>query len=290
MARTVFEPGFEPLRPGEAGRRFCIWQAPAASSPLRGVIVQVPAFAEEMNRSRRMVAMQARALAAAGWAVLQFDLLGCGDSRGDFGDATWDEWLQDVQGAVALAQWRATPQGGSSGALPLWLWGHRAGCLLACEAAVRLQQPHHLLLWQPTLSGKTVLQQFLRLETAARLMENAPHGPSAKDKLAADERAEVSGYEIQPALARGLEEALLLPAADCLSAIWLDVAPDPRGSLPPAAEAAVARWSSAVGALTHQTVQGPAFWQTTEIEDAPQLLGATQAALLQHTETAGVSA
>ncbi|MBK8384562.1 MAG: hypothetical protein IPL11_02315 [Candidatus Accumulibacter sp.] len=41
------------------------------------------------NKSWRIVPLQARALATAGYAVLQIDLMGCGDSSGDFGDATW---------------------------------------------------------------------------------------------------------------------------------------------------------------------------------------------------------
>ncbi len=45
----------------------------ASGKPL---VVHVHAFAEEMNKSRRMAAMQSRALAAAGFAVLQIDLLG----------------------------------------------------------------------------------------------------------------------------------------------------------------------------------------------------------------------
>ena len=59
-------------------------------------------FAEEMNKSRRMAALQSRALAQAGYAVLQIDLLGCGDSSGDFGDATWQSWVSDV---VLGCQW-----------------------------------------------------------------------------------------------------------------------------------------------------------------------------------------
>ena len=52
-----------------------------------GTVLFIPPFAEEMNRARRMVALQARDLAAAGWDVLQLDLFGTGDSQGDFGDA-----------------------------------------------------------------------------------------------------------------------------------------------------------------------------------------------------------
>lgn len=45
----------------------------------RGSIVYIHPFAEEMNKSRRMAALQARALTLAGFAVLQLDLIGCGD-------------------------------------------------------------------------------------------------------------------------------------------------------------------------------------------------------------------
>src|SRR5687768_8838655 len=69
------------------GRRFCLLHMP--SRPARALVVYVHPFAEEMNKSRRMAALQARALAASGHAVLQIDLLGCGDSSGDFGDASW---------------------------------------------------------------------------------------------------------------------------------------------------------------------------------------------------------
>ena len=66
---------------GRAGQRFCVFH-PAQGVP-RGAVVHVPALFEEMNKSRRMVALQARTLAAAGFAVLRIDLHGCGDSSGE---------------------------------------------------------------------------------------------------------------------------------------------------------------------------------------------------------------
>jgi hypothetical protein len=53
---------------GSAGRLFAPYQA-AAAHP-RGSVIYVPPFAEEMNRSRRMAALQARAFAAMGFGVL----------------------------------------------------------------------------------------------------------------------------------------------------------------------------------------------------------------------------
>ncbi|MCK7493610.1 MAG: alpha/beta hydrolase [Comamonadaceae bacterium] len=95
-----------------------------------------------MNKSRRMAALQSRALAAAGFAVLRVDLLGCGDSAGDFGDATWPRWVDDV---VAAARWLRRQHPDAADA-PLWLWGLRAG---ACSP------PRPRRGWPPTASAAT---------------------------------------------------------------------------------------------------------------------------------------
>jgi len=69
---------------------------PPATKPVRGCILYSPPFAEELNKSRRMVALQARQLAASGYAVLLLDLYGCGDSGGEFDTATWSIWQDDL--------------------------------------------------------------------------------------------------------------------------------------------------------------------------------------------------
>ena len=110
-----------------------------------------------------MAAIQSRALARAGFAVLQSDLLGCGDSSGDFGDATWQDWVGDVSEAIRWVQCRHDA--------PLWLWGLRAGCLLAVEASRQVSADYSFVFWQPTPSGKAPLQQFLRLKVAGGSLE-----------------------------------------------------------------------------------------------------------------------
>src|SRR6218665_17582 len=108
------------LDAADGGQRYCI-HPPAQGSVKRGQMLYLHPFAEEMNKTRRMAALQARALAQAGFEVLQLDLLGCGDSAGDFGDASWQGWLDDVHLACAWLQSQPRPA-------PLWLWGLRAGC------------------------------------------------------------------------------------------------------------------------------------------------------------------
>lgn len=117
---------------------FCLYHPPVrVDAVARGAIVYIHPFAEEMNFSRHMAALQARALAAQGYAVLQIDLLGCGDSAGDFSEASWSAWLADIIAAARWMQSRHT----TGGVVPLIFWGLRAGCLLAAEAASALEEP-----------------------------------------------------------------------------------------------------------------------------------------------------
>ncbi len=254
------------------GQRLCLYYAPTGNSAKAAILFLHP-FAEEMNKTRRMAALQARMLAAHGYAVLQIDLHGCGDSSGDFGDATWQSWLQDVLDAHAWLR--------ASCRAPLWLWGLRAGCLLAAHAATRLDAPTNFLFWQPIASGKQLLQQFLRLKVASELMAGDHKGvmEALKQQLADGRAVEIAGYCLSPGLARGLEQVELLPPPKPGRLIWLELSTRPDAALMPASTKRLEQWRGAGYSICNQVVSGPAFWQTTEIEDAPALLSATLSAL-----------
>lgn len=271
------EPLFLSLGPGPLGQRFALHHAPC-NGPAQGLVVYVHPFAEEMNKARRMAALQARAFAARGFAVLQIDLLGCGDSGGDFGDATWEQWLDDVVHACRWLQQRHAPRTGQD-APSLWIWGLRLGCLLATEALARLDASAHLLLIQPPLSGKTVLQQFLRLGLAGSLVDAGGKNAMAKLRaaLARDEPIELAGYVMNAALAAGMEAATLAPCAALpsrRSVVWLELRPQVDAEWSPMSLQAQQRWRDAGYAVEPELVSGPAFWQTTEIEEAPDLVAA----------------
>jgi exosortase A-associated hydrolase 2 len=269
--------------PAERGQRFCLFH-PAHVSPgtvPSGQVVYVHPFAEEMNKSRRMAALQSRALAQAGFDVLQIDLLGCGDSSGDFADATWDAWVQDV---VAACQWLRdrTPTSGETPPLPLWLWGQRAGCLLATQAAVAMAEPCNFLFWAPTPSGKPVLQQFLRLKAAADIASGNAKAimEGLRSDLARGQPVEIGGYLLAPALAHGLEQAALAPPARGSTRVeWFELSTREDATLTPVTTKAIEPWQQAGYQVGSHVVQGPSFWQTTEVEDAPALIAATATAM-----------
>jgi uncharacterized protein len=263
---------FLPMSNGRRGQRFTLHYRPAGNET-RGAVVYAHPFAEEMNKSRRMAAMQARALAAAGYAVLQVDLLGCGDSSGDFRDATWDDWITDMLEAV---HW----MGGRHDA-PLILWGLRSGCLIATEVSRRIDAPADILFWQPVHAGKVVLQQFLRLRVAAEMQSGGGKGLMnlMRTQLAAGEAVEVAGYCVGPALATGLECAVLVPPTRPSRVTWLEVSPRNEPALLPASTETIADWEHAGHHVHGAVVQGPSFWQTTEIDNSPALLDVTLASL-----------
>lgn len=255
--------------PSTDGQRFCIYH-PASCEVARGAVVYVHPFAEEMNKSRRMVAMQARLLSSAGFAVLQIDLLGCGDSSGDFGDARWAQWTQDV--ALACGWLREKTSAG------LILWGLRAGCLVLAEAAAGLPEAPDFVFWQPVVSGKQHWQQFMRLKAASEMASG--HGKLILDKLrqqlGVGQCVEIAGYSVSPELAAGLEKAELRPATGKGGRVaWFELASRGDASLSPVVQKSIEQWRAGGYEVDAEVIQGPSFWQTTEIEDAPELLRAT---------------
>lgn len=260
-------------------QRFCLYHPPAAGSAVRGALIHLQPFAEEMNKSRRMTAMAARRLAQRGYAVLQIDLHGSGDSDGDFGDATWASWRQDIHTAHAWLRQRHDAM-----AAPLWLWGLRAGCLLAAEALAELNERVGLLFWQPATSGKQHLQQFLRLKVAGEMMSGDSKGVMAalKQSLADGTSVEIAGYTLSPDLARGLDAAELTPppgSGPHARLVWIELSSRPDPALAPASVKCIERWQAAGWQLESAVVPGPTFWQTVEIEEAPALIDATLAML-----------
>ncbi|WEN41445.1 hypothetical protein CKCBHOJB_00997 [Thauera sp. GDN1] len=257
------------------GDRFCLLTIPSGAPC--GALLFVPPFAEELNKSRRMVGLAARAFAGQGWAVLQMDLLGCGDSAGDFGDASWQAWVDDVGRGYAWLQARF-------GLAPA-LWSLRAGSLLVSDwlGASGIKAPW--LAWQPVINGKQHLTQFLRLKAANEMLAESDARAAMAELRAAIERGEtveVAGYALGAGLVSGLEQATLrLPPGRAAAAAMFEIASGEATAVSPALASLVAAWQHEGISVSAIPVPGSAFWQTQEIEVVPALIEQSLAALEQ---------
>lgn len=258
---------------GASGALFCIYLTPESATPLGGILYLHP-FAEEMHKSRRMAALQARALARAGYAVLQVDLTGCGDSAGDFGDATWDAWRNDASSAHT---WLATQVAG-----PITLWGLRLGASLAVDIAPTLSRISRLLLWQPVLSGEQFLTQFLRIKLASEMLSEGQAQTGSKElraKLVAGEPIEVGGNMLSPNMARGLINLNLMSLQPTCDVEWIEVGANAGNDIAPAGKRIVEAWRNYHTPVRAYTVQGDPFWVTQEITECAAIIAATLRAL-----------
>jgi exosortase A-associated hydrolase 2 len=258
-----------------AGKRFCIFHAPNPDSEYRGSFVYIHPFAEEMNKSRRMAALQSRSFAQAGFGVLQIDLFGCGDSSGEFGEARWQTWKEDLAIASTWLEDRTQR--------PVGLWGLRLGALLALDFATETSRIlDKLLLWQPVISGEAFLTQFLRMRLASGILsgrdDNASVTQKLRKSLADGESVEVAGYDIAPSLAASIDSINATSLRAPIPVHWFELVPEAGRPMPPAAARVASGWQQQGVNLQVHLVAGPPFWATLETTECQPLLLATTAA------------
>jgi len=272
MENPPAEPFFLDASPG---KRFCLYRPPAGDISLNQAFIYLHPFAEEMNKSRRMAALQAKAFAAMGLGVLQIDLYGCGDSAGDSGEATWELWKSDIAHA---SQWLM-----QKGFESIHFWGLRLGALLALDYAASEKAgvgPAKFILWQPIVNGKSFLTQFLRLKLVNELLSDdtgkASNVQVFREKLGTGESLEIAGYTLSPVMAAAIDELKLSQLVIRNSEIyWFEVTPEAGRGLPPAGVAVVEAWNQS-GVYPEVTlIPGLQFWATQEISECPALLAAT---------------
>jgi len=243
--------------------------------PERGVVYVHP-FAEEMNKARRMAALQCVRLAAAGYAVLQIDLFGCGDSAGGIADARWSIWKDDVRAALEWLRQRGTAA--------ITLWGLRLGATLAADvtrdSGAGIEQ---LVMWQPVVNGEQYLTQFLRLQLAAEMLSAGASQSGVGElraALARGESLEIAGYELHPELALAIEGLKLMEILPAVRRVhWLEVTAQPEPRISPASQRVLEAWRTTDFAVHAAAVSGEPFWSTLEITECPALLDATDAAM-----------
>jgi exosortase A-associated hydrolase 2 len=240
-------------------------------------VLFLPPFAEEMNKSRRMLMLTARACAVRGRAGLMVDLAGSGESSGDFSAARWEIWRENVADAVTWLQAR--------GHREIAVVGLRMGALLALEQARAYPGSFSgILLWHPIVNGESMVTQFLRMRVAGGLMASADVRESTsqlRSLLTAGQSIEVGGYELSPHLIAALDGLRIEALADAaMPAIeWIEVVAGEGRGPTPAAKGIVETWRARGVNVSLSGVSGVPFWSTVEIATSPELIEHTLAKL-----------
>jgi pimeloyl-ACP methyl ester carboxylesterase len=156
------------------------WVQGMLSSPAapQAFVLLLPPFFHEWQRSYRLFALLADALATRGIGVLRFDYRGTGESSDDDAAFLPSRALEDAEAMLALLRARS--------AAPVTLVGVRAGALLAERLAERHDLPWWA--WQGVDSGRAHFDELRARDLHERNNRNrfpflARHRASAPDAL-----------------------------------------------------------------------------------------------------------
>lgn len=253
-----------------AGNLFALFQPAEGQS--RGSLLYVPPFAEEMNRCRHIVAEQTRALAKQGYASLILDLYGTGDSVGEYTEASWSIWVQNIQCAADWLESKTQTQ--------VMLWGLRLGALLAANVAnTDPQRFARLLLWQPVLDGKLFLTQYMRLRIAFLMDNNLP--PETTDGMRQAIHSggilEVAGYPLSNPLFADIDQKRFgdLTGLARTHIDWFEHVVEAGKPPTIATKRAIDQLSAAGGEVNLHAFTGPPMWQLHKRDDIPDLVSQT---------------
>jgi exosortase A-associated hydrolase 2 len=266
---------------GSKGSLFALHFRPLTQNDASECFVIVSSFAEEMNRCRYMQNLLAQALTEQGYSLLIVDPYGTGDSAGEFADADWQQWVRDILTAADYAE--------KLGYENVSLLAIRLGALLATAAATQINNLKRIVFWQPVVSGKTTLNQFLRLKIAASINRDEDAGTTAQleNEIREGKSIQVAGYDMSPGLFEGIHAADLESAFHLtdIPIAWFTILASSERKTPRSDIKSIESWRSNGADIQHFNIIGPAFWQAHERTLAPDLIPATLGYILaEHTQ------
>jgi len=244
------------------GNIFALYHPPKDGRALKGNILFIPPFAEELNRSRHMISHQARRFAAMGYGVLILDLYGTGDSEGILEDASIDIWQKDI---LAAMSWLS-----ETAPAPLIFWAMRSGALIAADLIQKNQGLTDLLiLWSPVTNGEKFINQFKRIKLAGQASK-ATSSEITRENLSSEDIIEIAGYGLSQKMIHDFSALALnkmnLPKS--LAIKWLDISLSAPPRLSPAAQIIIEEWQNDHMDITAEAVKDVSFWALQEPEFA----------------------
>lgn len=161
----------EPMFLGEGPKQlFGCYHAPHGTVPRGFGIVMCYPVEMEYVYAHRSFRQLARRLSSAGFAVMRFDYLGCGDSAGEFAEANIEVWTDNI--SVAVEELRAR-----TGLHEVCIVGMGLGGFLALKYAMERGGVRRAVLWDPVADGR---RYVVELRSAHESLERT-HGDPGRD-------------------------------------------------------------------------------------------------------------
>ncbi len=168
------------------------------------VVILVPPFAEEMNRSKRMFVLCAQKLSEIGLNVICFDYAGTGDSEGEWGDFSYADWYQNFLDVYNYSQ--------TKGFQSVDIISLRFGSLLSADAIVNeCIAINNCIFWDPVEKGESFIRQLIRTKIAAEmsLAENKSEKYNYLNELDQHGYIEIAGYKLTEELIESIKSLKL---------------------------------------------------------------------------------
>lgn len=240
-----------------------------AKTAMHAVVI-LPPFAEEMNKSRHIIKQCTKKLAEHNYYSFMLDNYGTGDSEGDLDTATIELWRTDLAILIQkIADWGFTS---------ISFIGIRFGALQLFDLLNNTNLPlpiKQVVLWQPMFDAARFWQQFCRIKVAEAMANGDKLSQKQiEQQLEQGQIVEIAGYPINSSFVQSiLQMESTLPAVLNNSPLsWFELSKLDNVALP----VQKVRDSLTEKCLLHfKQIKADAFWQTSELAEANQLLALT---------------
>jgi len=181
------------------GALFGCYHGPTNGQVRDSAVLLCYPMGQEYIWSHRTLRQLAIGLSKIGFPVLRFDFSGCGDSEGDCDQWRIQQWMIDIESAIAELKTRGNVK-------RVCLIGLRLGATLARMASANREDIEGMVLWDPVIKGMDYVAE-LKSQQQKHLVR---YGGVPQNLIRENEDQEVIGFTLTKHLLADLQAINLL--------------------------------------------------------------------------------